>query len=84
MARSMVGKDRDDDSGKFVDTYPTESILEAIREHDGAASTVEIADFVGCHRDTARRRLNNLADEGVIVRRDVGDAALWMLAESDE
>jgi len=81
MAELMPGKDRDEESGKYVDTYPTEEFLDAIRAHDGAAGTKEIADYVGCHRDTARRRLIELTDEGVLTRRDVGDAALWMLAD---
>jgi hypothetical protein len=33
---------------------------------------------------TARRRLNELADAGEVRRRDVGDAALWMLAEDGD
>ena len=68
----------------YTDAYTNEDILDAIREYDGGAATLEIAETVGCHRDTARRRLNELADAGEVRRRDVGDAALWMLAEGDE
>lgn len=81
MAQLMPGKDRDEDSGQYVDTYRTEKFVGAIRDHGGAASTKEIADAVGCHRDTARRRLLELVDEGEIERRDVGDAALWRLGD---
>lgn len=84
MAQVMVGKDRDDDTGQYTDTYPTEDFIEAIRDHGGAAGTREIADAIDCHRDTARRRLNDLVEEGLIVRRDVGDAALWMIADEDD
>lgn len=79
MDMVMTGKDRDDERGVYVDTYPTGAFLQAIRDHDGAADTMEIAEAVGCHRDTARRRLNNLVKEGRVGRRDVGDAALWIL-----
>jgi predicted ArsR family transcriptional regulator len=79
MGEVMTGKDRDEESGEYVDTYPTDEFLQAIRERDGAAGTLEIAEAVGCHRDTARRRLNELAEAGVVRRRDVGDAALWMV-----
>lgn len=56
----------------------------AISEHDDAASTVEIAESVGCHRDTARRRLIELFESGEIRRRDVGDAALWMVMGNND
>lgn len=83
MGPGMTGQDRDDDRGVYVDTYPTDAFLDGLRDHDGAASTVEIAETVGCHRDTARRRLNELVDAGELRRRDVGDAALWMLLETE-
>lgn len=84
MAHAMVGKDRDDDTGQYTDTYPTDEFIEAIRELGGAAGTREIAEAVDCHRDTARRRLNSLTDEGLLMRKDVGDAALWIIANDEE
>lgn len=79
MAEVMPGKDRDDESGEYVDTYPEGEFFDAIREFDGMAGTLEIAEYVGCHRDTARRRLIELVEAGKVRRRDVGDAAVWML-----
>lgn len=81
MATTMPGKDRDEESGEYVDTYPEEEFLQAIESHGGAAATLGIAEAVSCHRDTARRRLNELAEAGVVERRDVGDAALWMIPD---
>jgi len=79
----VMPRERDNDSGKYTDAYTNEDLLEAIREHGGAAATLEIAEMVGCHRDTARRRLNNLTEAGKVQRRDVGDAALWLLADDE-
>lgn len=84
MDAIMPGKDRDEESGEYVDTYPDAEFIEAIETYDGAAGTLEIAEHVGCHRDTARRRLNEMADKGTVRRRDVGDAALWMLREGED
>ena len=48
-------------------TYPDAVFVEAVREEQDdfmAASTRDVADRVGCHLDTARRRLRPLAREG--------------------
>ena len=82
MVETMVGKDRDETSGEYEDTYPDDAFLHAVREL-GGGGTREIADQVGCHRDTARLRLAGLAEEGKLTRRDVGDAALWMIDETN-
>lgn len=84
MADIMVGKDRDEQSGQYEDTYPDDEFFAVIQKHGGAADTREIAEGVGCHRDTARRRLNTLADKEILDRRDVGDSALWILLEPEE
>jgi predicted ArsR family transcriptional regulator len=80
MDETMTGKDRDEASGQYEDTYPEEEFLDAIQEL-GGGGTREIAEQVGCHRDTARRRLNSLAEKGAVSRRDVGDSALWLIAD---
>lgn len=82
MGKTMVGKDRDETSGQYEDTYSTEAFLDIVREL-GSGGTREIAERVGCHRDTARRRLNALVKKGKVERRDVGDSALWMINEED-
>lgn len=82
MDGSMVGKDRDDDSGRYAQTYPPGEFVEAIDAASGAAGTREIAEAVGCSVDTAIRRLDELEDEGTVERREVGNAFLWMLADA--
>lgn len=81
---AVMPRERDEDSGKYTDAYTDEDFLAAIRSLDGGAGTLEIAQAVGCHRDTARRRLNELVEAGKVRRRDVGDAAFWMLANGEE
>jgi len=74
----MTGQDRDDESGEFTPSYSAEQFLAALETLGGAAGTREIADEVGCHRETARRWLNDLEEGGDITRQTVGDAALWV------
>ena len=79
--RSVMNDERDTDSGEFTEKYDSETFLEAIREHDGAASTAEVAERVGAPRRTAYGRLERLHDDGQLEKRSVGAGVLWMVAE---
>lgn len=83
MVNIMAGKDRDEESGQYEDTYPEQAFLDALDEL-GSGGTRKIAEHVGCHRDTARRRLNALVEDGAVVRREVGDSALWIINEDKD
>jgi len=71
-----VGSDRDDDSGKFTEQYPTEAFLDAVASIDNA-TTSKVAEKVGCSYDLAYRRLHSLADDGKVVRTKVGGILMW-------
>jgi len=79
----MVGKDRDEESGEYTDTYPNETLIDALSDIGGAAGTRAVAEQIGCHRDTARRRLTELVERGLVQRRTVGDSTLWLLADTE-
>lgn len=79
----MVGKDRDEESGEYRDTYSNEAFINALSDLGGTAGTREVAEQIGCHRDTARRRLTELVEEGTVQRRTVGDSTLWLLADAE-
>jgi predicted ArsR family transcriptional regulator len=76
----MPGRSRDDDSGRYSASYSAEDFTRALEALGGSAGTRDIADEIGCHRDTARRRLIALEEDGVVEKTVVGDAALWELA----
>jgi hypothetical protein len=82
MDATMPGKDRDDESGEYVTTYPDEAFLQAVDTLGPAVGTQAITDEVGCDRDTAYRRLRALEDEGKLESRKVGMARLWSVADS--
>ncbi|PHQ45126.1 MerR family transcriptional regulator [Halorubrum sp. C3] len=77
----MPGRNRDDDSGQYSSAYQPEDFVDALGELGGSAGTRDVADEVGCHRDTARRRLLSLVEEGRVAKSTVGDAALWTLTD---
>ena len=74
----MGSRERDDETGKFTEEYPTEDFIEVL-ETDGPASTTEIAEQIGCDRRTAYLKLQSLEDDEEIQSRKVGNALLWSL-----
>ena len=77
----QIMADRDDDSGKYTETYPLDDFIEALDVLGGSAGTQEVADEVGCKYRTANAKLHELEDRGEIVSQKVGNAYLWMLKE---
>jgi predicted ArsR family transcriptional regulator len=73
----MPGADRDDDSGQYTETYPTEEFLDAIAAADDMAGTQDVADYVGCSYETAYKKLRQLEDEGAVESRKVANARVW-------
>lgn len=73
------GADRDEDSGRYTETYPRAAFMEAIEAEGGMAGTQDVADRVGCAYETAYKKLRTLADESEISHRQVGNAYLWVV-----
>ena len=76
----MGGRNRDEDSGEFTETYPLENFLDSLEEI-GPAGTTDIADSVGCDRRTAYLKLQSLEEEGLVRSQKVGNALLWELSD---
>ncbi|WP_058997517.1 hypothetical protein [Haloarcula sp. CBA1127] len=73
----MPGANRDDNSGKYTETYPSDAFISALEAEGGSAGTQPIADRVGCSYETAYKKLRSLADDGRIGQQKVGNANLW-------
>jgi len=70
---------RDNETGRYKQTYSTDQFLEALEALNGAAGTKEVADKVGCAYRTAHAKLSKLEEEGQITTQKVGKAFLWQL-----
>ncbi len=79
----VVPKERDEESGKYTETYPPEAFTEALESLSGAAATQEVADEVGCAYRTAFAKLTELEDKGEVTSRKVGNARLWQLPSTE-
>ncbi|WP_254535922.1 transcriptional regulator [Halomarina litorea] len=78
----MPGKDRDEDSGRYTDTYTADDMLNAIRDEGGTAGTTDVANAVGCARDTAYKKLKSLEENGAVTGRKIGGTMVWTIAEN--
>ncbi len=68
--------DRDEESGKFTEKYPSEAFLQGVNTLDNA-TTARVADEVGCSYDLAYRRLKELEEEGKVTRTEIGSSFVW-------
>lgn len=67
--------------GQFEREHSDEEFLEAVREHE-PASTTEIAEVVGVARQSASYRLDLLEEQGLVGKKKVGPAVVWIVVES--
>ena len=81
MSVEVVTPDRDEETGRYTSSYPDEKFIVALDNLGGTAGTSEVADQVGCVRDSAYRRLNRLADDKYVERRTIGNSLVWSLTE---
>lgn len=72
----MMGRERDEDTGKFTIQYQREDFLKALEEEDFLA-TSDVAEIVGCTQNLAYRRLKELEDEGAVKSKEIGRFLAW-------
>ena len=80
----MANTERDDESGKYTNTYRPEAFVDAVHDADGVAGTQDVADAVGCSYELAYKRLRALADAGDVESQKVANARVWMATEDTE
>lgn len=78
----MSGKERAD-NGEYVERTTMEQVLLTMRDADDPIVTSgDVAETLGCSRETARRKLTELHTEGWIERREVGASAIvWWVPD---
>ena len=77
--QDQMPRERDEESGRYTDTYTDEDFLTALGELDGLAGTGDIADRVGCSKRHALNRLHELEDVGKVRSKDIGQSLVWMV-----
>ncbi|GGJ17427.1 hypothetical protein GCM10008995_29060 [Halobellus salinus] len=68
--------------GEFVETVSLENVLDVFDAVDGPVIlSADVADTLGCSRETARRKLNDLYDRGDLDRRKVSRRVIYWIPE---
>lgn len=73
----MPGADRDEESGRYTETYATEDFLEAVAEIE-MATAQDVADRIGCSYETAYKKLRQMEDRGDVSSKKVASARIWL------
>lgn len=68
------------DDTRFTKKFEDAAFIDAI-EALNDATTREIAERVGCQKETARQRLKELAERGAVIEQRVGYQAVWDVDE---
>lgn len=73
------------DGGAFVENTSHDDVLAVFDDVEGPVVTSgDVADALGCTRETARRKLNELHDRGRLgKRKTAGRVVYWKLAVAD-
>jgi DNA-binding Lrp family transcriptional regulator len=83
-----MSKERDHGSGRYVEKATLDDVLDAVDAVDGppVATTADVADATGISRDTARRKLEKLRENGRVERRETAGRAMlyWPVDESSD
>ena len=80
----MPHDERNEDSGKFTPKYQDSEFTDAVADLSDHPTTSDVAREVGCDHDTARRRLNRLADDGRVDRTMIAATIVWSVVEDSE
>jgi predicted ArsR family transcriptional regulator len=72
------------DSGEFVESVTLAAVVEVFNEVEGPVVTSgDVADTLGCSRETARRKLTELHEKGRVSRRKTAGRVVWWRTDSE-
>lgn len=73
-----------DDSGQFTSTVTLEDALSVFDAVEGPVVTSgDVAEYTGCSRDSARRKLEQLHEQGVVGRRKTAGRVVYWRYETE-
>jgi DNA-binding MarR family transcriptional regulator len=80
----MSNRERSE-SGEFTERVTHARVLDVFESVEGPVVTsTDVAGALDCSDETARRKLKELREKGVLNRRKTGRTVIWWLAENGE
>lgn len=83
MSKNTGERERDEKNGRFEDKYPPAEVTTAIESLGGRAATSEVAEEVGCARDTAYAKLKILSERGEVESEKAGGIRVWEVTDDE-
>lgn len=81
---SHMGRERED-SGRFTETVTPENVLEVFESVSGPVVTSgDVAEALECSRETARRKLRTLEEQGRVASRKTAGRVVWWVVSGRE
>lgn len=73
------------ETGEYVETVTVDRVLGVFASVNGPVVTsADVADALDCSRETARRKLSVLAEQGRVDQRKTAGRVVWWLTESEQ
>lgn len=76
----MGERERDAETGEFVEKFPPADILRIIEDLGGAAATSEIAAEMDANRNSIYKKLQQMEGDGQVTSRLAGGIRVWSVA----
>jgi biotin operon repressor len=80
-----MSKDERDDTGRYTESVTLDDVLSVFEAVEGPVVTSgDVAETLDCSRETARRKLRTLEEQGhVASRKTAGRVVWWVVDEQD-
>lgn len=80
-----MSNNRDREEGRFTETVSLEDVLSVFDDVEGPVVTSgDVADYLDCSRETARRKLRELEESGRASSRKTAGRVIWWLTDTEE
>jgi len=80
-----MSKDEREDSGRFSVTVTLDDVLDVFDAVDGPVVTsADVAEALDCSRETARRKLRTLEEDGRVNSRKTAGRVVWWVIDEVE
>lgn len=79
-----MSSDRDREDGRFTESVSIEDVLGVFNQVRGPVVTSgDVADYLDCSRETARRKLRELEEMHRVASRKTAGRVVWWLADTE-
>jgi hypothetical protein len=80
-----VSRDEREDTGRYVETVTIDDVFAVFETVEGPVVTSgDVAEALDCSRETARRKLRTLEEQGRVAGRKTAGRIVWWVVDEQE